>query len=324
MIKALFDVLFPPEQAFLEKVCENIVHDLGMKDAVIQVVGLERKEKAEPELIFAMKRPEDGDLPEGILGMPRISALVERVGGGAAIYVDVFVLDKTAAQKYVSLAKGLASAIALFRGTKDSFAISILSHGITAIENVSETQIIVSAISRWMEDDEEYRFWKKNSAPYLGWFFEEPNFGSMGRDMITAVCKVIKKCAEEQGDMGNYKLMVAPYGELTKEAFGAIPECTWFETKVVGMLNTQKQIYFSSGERAEMKFELTEMNERNETVNHLMDFTVTLETGHQKDINTWPYRGEIAKSILEFLNVWWLVRRQKACEFKVTESRSSF
>lgn len=320
MIEALFDVLFPPEQAFLNKVCENIVHDLGMKDVIVQVIGL-RKEKAEPELIFAMKKPEDGDLPEDIFDMPRISTLVEHMGG-AVIYVDVFVLDETAVQKYVSLAKGLATAIALFRGTEES--VSVLSHGVKAVENLSETQLIVTAVSKWMKDDENYWFWKKSSDPYLKWFFEEPDFGNMGRDVTAAICDTILKCARGQGNIGNYKLVITPYGELMREAFGAVPECVWFETKVVGKLNTDTQIDFSSGERVELKYQLMEMGEKNEIMGNLVDFTIILETERQKDIDTLLYGGEIVKQIVKFLNVWWIVKRQEACEIRVTENRSSF
>jgi hypothetical protein len=324
MKEALSNVLFPPECVFLEKVRENIVHDLNMKDTIIRVVGLERKEKAEPKLVFAMREPEDGDIPESLVNVPRISALIERIGGGVAIYVDAFVLDEMAVQKYVSLAKGLATAIALFRGTEESFTVSILSYGIKAVENPSETQFIVSAVSRWMDDDESYRFWRNNSDPYLKWFFEKQDFRDMGRNIISTICNTIEDCAKEQGDRGNYELSVMPYGKLMKEAFGAISECVWFETKIVGRLNSEKQIHFGSGERVELRFELVEVNENNGIVGHLIDFILMLETGCQKDINTWLYKGEIAKKMIGFLDIWRMAEGYKAYEFKVTEERSIF
>ena len=326
MSEVLTGVLFPQECAFLERVRKNIVHDYGMKDTVIEILG--KADGGECKVIYEMKRPE-GDFPESVEGMPRIQAAIERVDkvipGGAEIDVDVYVPENTDAQKYVSLVKGLATAVALVRGTNFLFEVSIKSYGVKAKEDTFETQVIGSAIAKWMTDDEDFQFWKKTSSLYLGWFFEKPDFSKMGRDMISSVKEAIQSTADKNAELGTFVLKIRVYEALIKKSFFEVTGGNDMEPMEISMgfmleSNPAWQASRNLGEGLQLEFAANYSRE-NSIKEPLINFQVTiyrpLPGYHRNDVAS-DYQRAVTIALIPYMEMWLATQRPANLEYKTT------
>ena len=320
MREVLHNVLFPQECLFLEKVRRNIIRDFGIEDTTIRFFG--KNIEGRPKVIYAMKMPEksQNDLPDS-----HITIMIERMGGGALIYADIFVPREEDVQKYVSLGKGLATAIALFRGQNDSFTVSALSQDVEAEDNSLETQIIVDAVSKWMDDDKEYQFWKKMSRPYLKWFFEEPDVRGMGRNMMIDIREAVRDIAKERGDSGDFQIAISVHEKLMNDAFGGLDEKN-IRTNIAQKfwMNPEKQIILDSGMKGELGFDFA-YERAEEQTEPLINIKVSIETIGGYDLGVYRiYQKGILLAIMPYIEIWRTFAGLNCYDCKTTILENSF
>lgn len=351
--------LFQEEYRLLNKICENIRHDFGLTDAILSVfaVGENRDgshkceeiylniltddpEKVDLEEYFGLTKilvsalsksntPEDKDdnmIVEIESGMkyaaraPRILCFLETVQGNNALCIDVCMYGKNNKKGFMNLATAVSEALPRFRGGAYVSTMFSLGEGVRREPPIT-TNIVVGGVDRWIEDDEEFQFWRKISGPYIRGYFEKPNFGNMGKDIIVTSFNTIEKCAKEQGDKGNFKIVIVPYNEMMTEAFCDISQSNWMETEIAGRLNSEEQMHFGFGERVKLSFELTDIR-NNDEIGHLLDLSITLE--NDTNICSDIYRLEIGKVLVKFMEVWREVKGLNGYGCKVSEERSNF
>lgn len=300
MSEVLLNVLYPQEYAFLEKVRENIVRGLEIEDAVVRILG--KEEDKEPKVIYAMKMPEA--FPD-TLSETRIDAVLERMDGGAVIKVEVFVPEHGDAQKYASLAKGLITALASFRGTDNIFTVSILAYGVKAKEDTMETHSISNAISGWACNDEDYKFWRTISVPYTKWFFEQPDISRMGKNMMTDIKNAVRTVAKEYKNYGRFEVTVDVYEDLMKRAFSEVTEKEGKKNiRERYWLNPDNKMALRSGIKGELRFNFAYETKSGEN-KPLINVVVSIEAIESCNFDTYKtYQRKLLWVIMPYMVLW--------------------
>lgn len=247
--------LFQPEINFLDKIRENMAHDLKIKDAIVCIFKTDQKDgtgecqeiyyggmdnsRGREEIFkqyriaartygYVLSGKKNGPQrveklpPKAVVlsqAIPHMVALIEPLGEKGMIVVDICGFGNGDITGFANLSRALVQALVLFRGKTSAIAISqCVGKDVASVMPAQD--IITEAVAQWLKDDKEYQAWAEKSSKYINGYFAEPDFSILGHDLVISIRDAIRKEAIKLGDMGSFVVSITPHYKLMDEMFG--------------------------------------------------------------------------------------------------------
>ena len=248
--------LFRCESMFLDKVCENMIHDFNLDKAVVGVFALSKSEKEglKCEKLYHNVISEDKEkvdlgeyleiaemfvrtlyeekinkekLKENIAEInfyarraPHILAYLDKNdNSGNSLCVDVCTYGSNNKQGFVNLATGITETLGLFRGGSYVSSIFSIGDGIEK-EPLITTSMVIDAVGTWLKNDADFQFFREISRSFVKGYFEDIDLLGLGAKLIAELKKSLGDAAKEQGIQGSFMVEVRPVERTLRRAFG--------------------------------------------------------------------------------------------------------
>ena len=354
--------LFPQECVFLDKVCDNITHDMKLTKAFLTVFAVGGENGSDGKrnrkllyyrvisdnieaidvdeslriaelfaVTFAARKVADKKTGDEISFYskknPHVLSCLDLAGHDEALCVDVSMYGSNSKQGFMSLVMGVTEALALFRCSICSSTFYRIGEDVKKEPPVT-THAVINAVATWLNNDEDFQLFREVSAPYIRGYFEKPDLLGMGADMIKLVKKSLNECAAKQNQKGSFMIEICPYEKQIRRAFGDIvdeDDSISTTTKIIKnfkMNNSGKHIVFGKGERYEITLKFCYYPKKDKAGKEHLADFSFMIWSEQ--INELEYRISITKAIVLYVELWNEITSLFDYDFEIIEQKFKF
>lgn len=321
--------LFYQERRFLDGAYKNITQELDLKDALVSVfaegeesikqlyqnAGLEGAEIVNPEIYEKM-------------GASHFQSYLDLVVEDKTLRVDVWTFEKDNRQDYEILLAGITRALMLFRGgIFDVKSFFLDKNGEKEELSISDYEM-TNLVERWLEDDEDFQFFRKSSRPYVKGYFKKPDLLGMGASMIAGIRDAVNEYAFEQNREGSFMLEIQPYEKQMRRAFGDIvdgDDSISTTTKIIKnfKMNSEKHIILGTGERYDvtLKIKYSHLKDKEVKEDPLIIISAMIWA---PQIEAAGYRRSIVMSLVQYIELWSEIASPLGYECEFSEQTHKF
>lgn len=334
--------LFQVENAFLDKVCKNMMHDFHLKNALVGIFAVTFSDnKLICENIYQRNLTENPDgvdmeeyldyvkmLTECLVNPEQTKARLAKVkdriqthcmkathalcalkpesGAQGVICIDVCVYEKNKAG-VTDFATAFAEALCGFR--RRSYSVYGLKVGKEATFMRPAIGLVAKAVSRWLSDDGEFQFWLKSYGPYDRGYFEEPDISGMGKAIMQEIRDNCRNIAAKLEQRGMLKMEFRLYDEQMKKAFFVVSDSLWDEISSCIILGDKTKSLGFPGKEHSVKCVLnftTKQRKQSCAMEVLMSILMEEKI---KENELEMYMMETPKVLLRYAEIWRIVAK---------------
>ncbi|MBQ6127761.1 hypothetical protein IJI69_03675 [Candidatus Saccharibacteria bacterium] len=305
-MKEVIQGFLPEELVFLNLVCERISQEQGIEDVALDVFMIEgddeehKKQMYHNVIGFESQNQDDGW---------HVLFYLDMLREDKSIVVDVYGRSKRFFyHEWAFLVTGVARAIAKFRDKR--YECSIFKHynGRKWTRMPITSYMAMRTVDQWMEENEDYQFFKRLFSPYVKDYFEEIDLLGMGASMIMVIKKAVLTYAESKGDEGMLSIEIEPFEKQMRRAFGDVARDDDVSTEMkitkCYKMNGMTQVPPGAGQGDEIRLQLTYDYEDEGEVCTAPLMNVSVLTWTFGGIKTHEYRMKVLAAVVMYVQLW--------------------